>query len=179
MKKVLAIIFVVLVYSQNTQAQSDISIFHRLLIFNSNNEMMVVKIENRNFWVTPGLYQSKEQSIKSGLDSIASTYGVDLKEIKLKGTFILKRDLNGKRSTSLRNVYTATVKNISEKKPKGIDKIIWLSPEKALKQITFPHINAMIEQITRNPDQVWGGTLLQFRENDLWKTKILEEFYAL
>lgn len=141
--------------------------------------MMVVKIENRDFWVTPGLYQTDKQTMKRGLDSIASTYGIQLKDLKLKGSFLLIRDLNGAKSTSLRNVFSAKVKNIQLKAPEGIENIKWLSPQDDIKKITFPHINAMIRQITKNPDQVWGGTLLQYKENDQWKTTLLEAFYEL
>jgi hypothetical protein len=48
-----------------------------------------------------------------------------------------------------------------------------------MEKITFPHINLMIKQIITKPDEVWGGTLLQFKKNENWKTKILEEFYTL
>ena len=92
MRKIIAIVFIVLCHSAIAQVQNDISIFHRLLLFNSKDELMVVKIENTDFWVTPGLYQTKEQTIKNGLDSIASIYGIQIKNLKLKGTFILKRE---------------------------------------------------------------------------------------
>jgi hypothetical protein len=178
MKKV-TIIFILLFNSANAQVENDITIFHRLLIFNSQNELMVVKIEHTNFWVTPGIYQTKDQTIKKGLDSIAATYGLDIKELKLKGTFILKRELNGKRSTSLRNMYATKITDGVEKKPNGIEEIQWLTTAKAMEKITFPHINLMIKQIITKPDEVWGGTLLQFKKNENWKTKILEEFYTL
>ena len=179
MKKIIVVIFIILFYSANAQTENDIPIFHRLLILNSQNELMVVKIENVDFWVTPGLYQTKEHTIKEGIDSIASTYGIKINELKLKGTFILKRDLNGKHSTSLRNIYIVKVKDGVVQKPSGIEEINWLPVNKAMKKINFPHINAIIEQIMTKPDELWGGTLLQFKENEKWKTKVLEEFYTL
>ncbi|UII27196.1 hypothetical protein LVD15_01865 [Fulvivirga maritima] len=179
MKKIIVVIFIILFHSAKAQVENDISIFHRILILNSKNELMVVKIENTDFWVTPGLYQTKEQTIKNGLDSLSSTYGFDIKELKLKGTFILKRELNGKHSTSLRHVYTAKIKDGVEKRPNEIEEIKWLSTNKAIEKITFPHINEMIKQIMAKPDEIWGGTLLQFKEGNKWKTKILEEFYTL
>ncbi|MBQ4915604.1 hypothetical protein J8L85_14205 [Maribacter sp. MMG018] len=179
MKRIIVVIFIMLFHSANAQTENDISIFHRLLIFNSQNELMVVKIENADFWVTPGLYQTKEQTIREGLDSIASSYGINIKELQLKGTFILKRELNGKNSTSLRNIYTAKIKDGVDQRPNGIEEINWLPLKKAMKKITFPHINSMIKSIMANPDKVWGGTLLQYKENDKWKTKVLEEFYTI
>jgi len=179
-KKIIALIYITLCTIIHVQSQSNVSsVFNRLLIFNAQNEMMVVKIENRDFWVTPGLYQTQDRTMKNGLDSIANTYGIQLKNIKLNGTFLLLRDINGKRSTSLRNVFTAELKSITKKIPTGIEKVEWLSPKEAFNKITFPHINEMIKQVTSDPKKVWGGTLLQYRENDQWKTRILEPFYVL
>ena len=179
MKKIPVLIFFILFQSVNAQVEKDIPIFHRLVILNSQNELMVVKIENVDFWVTPGIYQTKELSIKKGLDSIALTYGIKIENLKLNGVFILKRELNGKKSTSARNVYTAKRKEGTLKRPTGIEKIKWLSANKALEIITFPHINEMIAKIMDKPNEVWSGTLLQYKENEDWKVKILEEFYTL
>ena len=153
--------------------------FTDYLISNSEGELLVAKVENTNFWVTPGLYQNNEQTIRQGLDSIAMTYGLEIDNIKLKGSFVLKRDLNGEISSSLRNVYTANLTGGEQNKPKGIEEIRWLSMKQALELITFPHINIMIEQIMNKPDQIWGGTLMQFKEDDIWKVKVLEDFYTL
>lgn len=179
MNRLITIILLVAFHSVHAQVEKDIPIFHRLLVFNAQNELLVVKIENTDLWVTPGLYLTKEQTIKEGLDSIASTYGLVLKEHKLKGTFILKRQVNGENSTSLRNVFTARIKSGSTKKPEGIEEVKWLSGSEALEIISFPHINAMIKQIVSHPDEIWGGTLLQYKENDTWNTKIVEQFYTL
>lgn len=160
------------------QVEKEISVFNRLLILNSKNELLVVKVENADMWVTPGFYQTK-QTIRQGLDSIASTYGIKIKIPELKGVFLLKRDINGVLSTSTRNIYTAETKDREVKKPKGIEDAKWLPVNKAIEQITFPHINVMIEQIMNNPKKVWGGYLSQFKENGQWKTKILQDFYVL
>ena len=160
------------------QVEKEISVFNRLLILNSENELLVVKIENADMWVTPGFYQTK-QTIRQGLDSIASTYGLKIEMPELKGIFLLKRDINGELSTSTRNIYTAKTKDRELKKPKGIEDAKWLPVNKAVEQITFPHINAMIEQIMNNPKKVWGGYLSQFKDNGQWKTKIVQDFYVL
>lgn len=63
MKKIIVVILIFLFHSVNAQVEKAIAIFHRLLILNSQNELMVVNIENTDFWVTPGLYQTKKQHI--------------------------------------------------------------------------------------------------------------------
>ncbi len=170
-----------LLFSLNSfgQVEKEVSIFNRLLILNSKNELLVVKIENADLWVTPGYYKNNNQTIKKSLDSLSATYGIKIESPELKGVFLLKRDLNGEISTSIRNIYTAKTKNSEFKKPKGIEEIKWLPVDKALKQITFPHINVMIEKIMNDPNKIWGGSLSQFKENENWKTKILQEFYVL
>ncbi len=161
------------------QVDKSISIFHRLLIYNADDELMVVKIENADFWVTPGMYQNEKQSIRQGLDSIASTYGITIESFELKGLFILKREINSENSTSLRNVYIAKVKEITPKTPQGIHKVEWLTHQEAMEKINLPHITAMIQQIKENPESIWAGTLLQYREESNWKCKIIEDFYKL
>ena len=179
MKRQITLFFIIVSQFVQAQTENEVSIFHRLLIFNQNKELLVLKIENTNFWVTPGLYQNEEQTLKKGLDSVASTFGLVIKDLELKGTFLLKRDINGKKSSSLRNVFIAKTENAVVLKPKGIQEVQWLSTSEAMDKINFPHINAMIRQITNYPTKIWGGTLLQFKENNEWKTKILEDFYEL
>ena len=101
MKKHLTI-FIGLFLFQTISAQVDnnVSIFHRVLVMNSNNELLVVKIKNTDFWVTPGFYQTKEQSIKKEIIKTSESYGLKISDQKLKGVFLLKREINGKKSTS-------------------------------------------------------------------------------
>jgi len=161
------------------QVDNDIPIFHRLLIYNADDQLMVVKIENADFWVTPGLYQNKHQTIRQGLDSITSSYGLTIDSLALKGHFILKRQINKEQSTSLRNVYVAKVKEVQHKTPQGIEKIEWLTHKEAIERITFPHIVAMFQQVHQYPDHIWGGSLLQYREDDQWQSRIIEPFYKI
>lgn len=179
MNKLFAILILILAQSIYGQETTDFTIFHRLLIFNSDGEMLVVKIRNTDFWVTPGFYQTEQQSIRQDLKNIADSYGIEVSNPELKGVFTLKREMNQASSTSIRNVFSAKMLNGVLKNPEGIEEIKWLSTEDALTQISFPHINAMIDQIVKNPTNVWGGTLLQYKEGEAFKTKILEEFYPM
>ena len=179
MKTVILVLSLLFSYPAFSQVKEDISIFHRLLIVNSENEVMVAKIENTDIWVTPGFYHNTKQAIKTSLDSIAATYSEEANSPQLKGVFTLKRDLDDKVSTSLRNVYLIRVNTLKKTLPSGIGEVKWLPLEEALQLITFPHISAMIEQIMNNPKQIWGGTLLQFKEDDNWSMKLIEEFYPL
>jgi hypothetical protein len=110
---------------------------------------------------------------------LATVYGVKIENVKLNGVFQLKRDLDSQVSNSIRNVYTAQTNNSELKKPEGIEELKWLSIDKALKQITFPHIKIQISQIMNNPNKIWAGSMSQFKLNGNWETKILQEFYII
>ncbi|PHV04072.1 hypothetical protein CSQ96_27910 [Janthinobacterium sp. BJB412] len=72
--------------SQSLYAQEapKTSTFHRLLLLNEKNELMVVKIKNSNRWVTPGWYQDDRLTIAQGLDELAAGYGVKIATPKLR-----------------------------------------------------------------------------------------------
>ena len=80
MKNILILLFLVTCQSSFAQKHGKVSTFHRLIINNSENEIMMVKIKNKDVWVTPGFYQDSVQFIKEGLHEIASTYGGALKK---------------------------------------------------------------------------------------------------
>lgn len=178
MKKII-LLFLLVSQTIVSQKINNISIFNRFLILNSSDEIMVVKIENTDFWVTPGVYLNDQQFIKQGLDDIATSYGIKVSKPQLKGVFILKKDLNKKLSTSLRNVFITKVIGGKISPPKGIEKIKWLPLKEALKQITFPHINTIINQIMVEKNKILGGTILQYKEGKRFKSRILEGLYTL
>lgn len=179
MKAIAIILSLVFAHTLAAQGDEGVSIFHRLLILNSENELLVVKIKDSDFWVTPGVYQTKVQTIKASLDSISATYGIKTEAPVLNGMFLLKRDLNGKTSASLRNTYTAKVESADLTIPEGIEEVRWLPVGEAMALISFPHINAIIAQVMSHPGQVWGGTLLQYKVGEKMETKISEAFYLL
>lgn len=179
MKKITFVIITLFLNAVFGQTEPEIKIFHRLVIVDADNKIMVVKVENANVWVTPVFYQTPDGTIQIGLKNLATSYGIDIEEPKLKGVFLLKREIDGAYSTSLRNVYTARNKAGIVKRPHGIDEIKWVPMDEATELITFPHISLMLKGIMDNPNVVLGGTLRQYKENDNWKTEIIEAFYSL
>lgn len=148
--------------------------FHRLLLLNEKNELMVVKIKNSNRWVTPGWYQDDRSTVTEGLDELAASYGVKITTPALRGVFTLKGS-----QVSTRLVYTTRIKSGELKAPDLIDEIKWLPIPKAVETITFPHIRTQITQISSYPDVVWGGAQTMFLENGVYGSKIVENFYPL
>ena len=60
-------------------------LFHRLLLLNDKQELLVVKIKNTDFWVTPGLYATSDEPTEQKLHEQAAEYGLSLSELDLKG----------------------------------------------------------------------------------------------
>ncbi|GGA77594.1 hypothetical protein GCM10011521_14880 [Arenimonas soli] len=153
------------------------STFHRLLVFNDDGELMLVRFEDSGRWVTPGWYQDDESSIRQGLQALAANHGLAVTEPELRGVFSLRADSDGAISTRL--VHSALVKSGSTKLPPGIDRIEWLPVEAALERISFPHISEQIAQVTRHPGTVWGGTQLRYQEDGQPRSRIVEAFHPL
>lgn len=166
--------------STSAQAQNELSkpsIFHRLLILNTQNEIMLVKIKNSNRWVTPGWYQVGNLSIRSGLDELAATYGIRISDPLLRGVFTLTGPQE--KTVSSRLIYLVRVKSGAVQAPSTIEEIRWLPAEKAQELISFPHISAQIKQIMQYPTTLWGGAQLMTLENGVYGVKTLEDFYSL
>ena len=147
-----------------------------MLIFNSSNELLVVKVKGSGVWLTPGFYQSDEISIRKGLIYTASLYGISISKPKLHGIFILKR---GNNKLSYRNIFSATTKDIVSKMPDIVTEARWVAVDKTTQLTSFPHIDKLIKQVTLRPNTVWGGSILSYRKDKKPKVKMLEDFYPL
>lgn len=175
----LCALWIVLLCVPSVFAQEDStpSTFHRLLIFNDNNEMLVVKITDRDLWVTPGWYQNQDSTIKEGLTNLAESYALEIHNPQLRGVFILRMGLDQKVSTRL--IHSAKALNENYKLPDGIDQVKWLPVDQALEVINLPHIQYQIKQIMAYPEAVWGGTQKMRWEGGVNKFEVVEDFYPL
>ena len=175
----LFVLLTVLLCAPSLYAQEDStpSTFHRLLIFNDSNEMLVVKIKDRDLWVTPGWYQSQDSTIREGLKNLAESYALEIHNLQLRGVFILRMGSEQKISTRL--IHSAKALNEDYKLPDGIDQVKWLPVDQALEVINLPHIQYQIKQITAYPETVWGGTQKMYWEGGVNKFEVAEDFYPL
>lgn len=173
MKKVLLLIIFLFTHSAFAQ-EAKTSAFHRLLIFNMKNELMIVRVKNSDRWVTPGWYQDDRLTIKEGLSELVASYGIKTTAPTLRGVFTLKAN-----QISTRLIYSAKLDGGEIKAPDIIEEIRWLPVEKALDVITFPHIRTQIRQITEHPGTIWGGSQTMYQENGAYGSKIIENFYPL
>jgi len=173
--KYLMILFMVLAFS--TQAKDEISTFHRMLMFNDSGQLLVVKIKGAGFWVTPGVYQTNSNTMQQALKDNAAEYGLAMTQSSLKGVFTIKSKIDN--STSIRNIFVTRTKDKVTKFPKYIESVKWLSVDEAVKTLSFPHISYFVEQVTKYPNQISGGTVIQTKDNDRYAAKIVDKFYPL
>lgn len=153
------------------------STFHRLLVFNKDNKLLLVRFEGKDWWVTPGWYQNDSQSVTDGLHSLANDHGIKIDNIELRGLFSL---MDGEEKVlSTRLIYVAQHGGGNIIPPKGIGEVKWVELDKAIETITFPHIRDQIRHISQHPETVWGGTQKRYQEGDNFKSEIVEAFYPL
>jgi len=177
MSKLVLIIFSLCTFSSLAQGNEKNTEFHRLLIFNKASELMVVKIKNTEYWVTPGLYGQVKLDINNNLNALAAEFGLTISLPNLRGIFTLKNKKS--QAESKRYFYNTNVIGQVIKKPDNIEEIRWLSLNAAVKMITFPHINMLINQVTNHPKYVWGGTILRYKDDNEFNAKLVEGFYPI
>ncbi len=156
--------------------------FHRLLIVNENNELLVAKVGERNFLVTPGFYQDNLTTFSEGLDKLAAEYNLPLNNPELKGVFSLRRKTDKENSVSVRLVYRVDVDLQGQQltTPAGVKELRWVNFEEVSRSGMMPHIVAMIKQVNSDPNVIWGGTLLQTTNSDgTPRVQVEGEFYRL
>lgn len=183
MKPLFTLILLSVCLSGVGQSTTDISIFHRLIIYNASNEIMLVNIKNTEVWVTPGFYQDNAQFIKEGLHAIAATYGMEIADPELKGMFSMRRAKGDGTEMLIRNIYHCNYKSgeihFPENQSFEIGEIKWLPIQEAIALISFESIGMFMKQTHEHPDKVWGGSITALRENGKLSYKIEEEFYPL
>jgi len=175
MQKYLLILIMLLPFTAS--AAEKVSTFHRLLVFNDNNELLLVKIKGPGVWVTPGWYQDGKTMLHEGLAKTAADYGLTIKETKLGGVFTLKNQRDN--SLSTRNFFTMKSSDSISKMPKFIEEIKWLPLADAKKLMSFPHINLLIDQVMDHPNQVRSGGVYRYKEGGVEKMEVLEPFTSL
>lgn len=176
MKQVLLVLLITAMNFTVKAQESKITTFHRMLILNKENKLLVVKIKNKDVWVTPGLYQNSKQSIKQGIDSIAATYKIKVFNVELRGVYGLKNPSQHYYST--RHIFVMRTNSMDVFLPEIIEKALWLDVNEAVKKINIPHINDFIKDVFMYPNTIRYGTVERFESNGKLESKISEKFYS-
>ena len=183
MKYIIVLLSLIYCHAGYTQGSSNVSIFHRLIVYNAENEIMLVKIKDTDIWVTPGFYQDSVQFIKKGLHDLANTYGMEISTPQLKGTFSMRRENGDKKEMLVRNIYHSNYLDgkvhFPENQSFEIGEIKWLQMQEANSVISFESMRMFIKQTDDYPNEVWGGSINVIREDNNWRYETAEDFYPL
>lgn len=158
------------------KAHSEERAFYRLNVVNQNNELLVLKIKDRELWVTPGLYEAPTAFEIKQLENLAADYGLEVTAPKLTGQFMVS-PAEGK-PFQTRWFYTAIAHNDVAKLPKFIDSYQWLALPEAVKRIqaNLPHLAFLLQQTQSYPDEVWQAKLQRTTEDDIAGFQIVKGF---
>ena len=147
----------------------------RLILLNDQNEMLMVR--EQQVWVPPSYVFEQRQSLKQSLDSLALSYGLEIKQIELKGQFSYLYDYHP--HATMRNFYMAKYASGQLKTPAGMDEAKWVPIEQAIEMNTVTSIKQSIRQIIENPQTIWGASFMVSHVGDEHPTQLIEPFYAL
>ena len=150
----------------------------RLIVFNDKKEILMEKYWGG--WQTPALRSNQNQSLREGLDSMATAMGISTEPVKLAGIITYKYEgLPDHKEVSYRTHYTAKYKSGNPIKTKDKE-YHWLPIKEALEKISMEALKIETTQIVNNPKVVWGGSfLLTYKDDKLQTLKLVEEFYPL
>ena len=150
----------------------------RLIVFNDKKEILMEKYWGG--WQTPALRSNQNQSLREGLDSMATAIGILTEPVKLAGIITYKYEgLPDHKEVSYRTHYTAKYKSGIPIKTKDKE-YHWLPVSEALGKISMEALKIETTQIVNNPKSVWGGSfLLTYKDDKLQTLKLVEEFYPL
>ena len=150
----------------------------RLIVFNDKKEILMEKYWGG--WQTPALRSNQNQSLREGLDSMATAMGISTEPVKLAGIITYKYEgLPDHKEVSYRTHYTAKYKSGNPIKTKDKE-YHWLPIKEALEKISMEALKIETTQIVNNPKVVWGGSfLLTYKDDKLQTLKLIEEFYPL
>ncbi len=180
MNKLIPFLFFWLSLNVGAEAKNDLSVFHRLLIYNANDELMVLKFKNTDLWVTPGYYQDDEGSIQKNLHRLAADYGLTISDPVLKGTFSLTSVEDDKTDVSIRNMYYCQhLSDTNNTMPDNIGAVEWLPIEQAIQRISFRHIELFVRQTYDYPDTIWSGSIVRKKKTKKWEVQTTVPFYSL
>lgn len=179
MTRILLLLFLFASQLSFGQSHNNVSIFHRLIIYNADQEVLLVRFKDTNIWVTPGFYQDSVQVIKEGLHDIAASYGLTVSDPELGGVFSMSREKGERREMLVRNIYRCKEIGGELITPDFLGEAKWYPVEEALQTITYESINLFLKQIDDYPNVVWGGAVSVIMDGPERIYKITDEFYPL
>ncbi len=172
MKTKHALVLLLLFCSSRLFAQQDNYTFFKLIVFNNDNKIMLVKWGGS--WEIPGTRYNIPSPIASFVDTLALEHGINVDHKKLNGLFTFKYE--NRPALTIMQYYTAQFKSGKLKVPESCEDIGWFTVKEALAIIPYPEMRRIVEKITGNPKTLWGAAIKKSGNNEVDFT---EDFYEL
>jgi len=153
------------------------STFHRILLLDDADQILLIKIKDYDVWVTPGWYQNQDQTVREGLAGLMAGYGVAMTPPELRGVFTLSHQDKQDMSTRLFHVSRMTGGELTL--PDIISEAKWLPLDEAVALFSFEHIAVLTRQVLEHPGTVWGGSMMRQGEGFGQQAAIVDAFYPL
>lgn len=167
---------IVLLFSVPSLADGAFKNLSRLLIYNPQGEVLVIKVD-AGIWVTPALYHHQQETIKTSLNTLLADYGLKASEPALHAVMMLyiERD----QSASQRNVYVVHDAEGELQLPPNIVEARWVTVDEAQSLLSLSQIRDVLMQTHRHPKTLWGATYILFSDKEGLQARVLEDFYSL
>lgn len=168
------------VYAQ--EVDRDSYTIQRLIVVNDKGQILLQK--HPNGWMTPALRHSKPIPINKSIHELASDFGLQISQPKLRGIFMYFH--SDDKTPSFRQHYAAQVIGGKLKTPAGMLNAKWFDVPSAIVHMLdkdakiVSAVGEMTEHILNYPNIIWGGSYMLIKnKGKKTKSEVIENFYPI
>lgn len=179
----LIFLFLPLITHAQTKADSISQVFPKIIITNSNHEILLAFDQNRKAWEIPSIGMlNGPVSIKEHMHQIAEELGITYTSFRMGGLFTYI--FPNRYSTFIRPYFVMKFKSYKDGNGLRDTTCKWFPVPAAIKMIPYPASALIVQQVMTYPRHVWAATFEEYGyTNPLDTSKIrfrqLEPFYTL
>lgn len=166
------LILLVSFYSSCLFSQQDNYSFLKLMVFNSEDKIMLVKWNGA--WEIPGTRYNEPVTLSKYIDALATEHGISVQNKKLNGLFTFEYE--NRPVLTIMYYYTALYEKGKITVPESCEEIGWFTIEEALIKIPYKEMKLIVSKIRTSPNNLWGGAVKKLNDNTI---EFVEDFYEL
>ena len=152
----------------------------KYIILNDQNKVLLRYDDSYKAWELTGCGYEGPISFKNLMDSVAQFLGIKYGRYKLGGVFSYTRP--GRYRATVKPYYVVHFTGYSNGKTfSDTLNTKWVSVDEAKKIIPYPTMVMILNQLTKYPNNVWGGAFEEYNYDppSATKWKVIEPFYKL
>jgi hypothetical protein len=152
----------------------------KYIITNDKNQVMLCFDKYYKAWELPGIGYEGPVTFKSLLDSYSVFLGINYDDFRLGGLFSYFKP--GRNRVIIKPYFIVHFSGYAEGNSfKDTAGTKWTDIEEAKKIIPYPTMVLILDQLTKYPENVWGGAFEEYNyiPVDSTKWKVIEPFYKL